>query len=180
LLARRSGVPVFVGRDRVAAGQALLAAHPECDVIVSDDGLQHYRLQRTVEVVVFDGRGIGNGWLLPAGPLREPLQRLAGVVAVVWNGPPEAARCMRPGTCRSSTCAGRAALRRCQRQFGTLSVMRRLPARPQTVRAGRDRRSAALFPAAYGRWGSSSRSIPFRITIPTRAADLAFAGTACC
>jgi tetraacyldisaccharide 4'-kinase len=68
LLARRSGVPVFVGRDRVAAGQALLAAHPECDVIVSDDGLQHYRLQRAVEVVVFDGRGAGNGRLLPAGP----------------------------------------------------------------------------------------------------------------
>ncbi|RDE51891.1 MAG: tetraacyldisaccharide 4'-kinase [Candidatus Accumulibacter meliphilus] len=86
LLARRSGVPVFVGRDRVAAGQALLAAHGECDVIVSDDGLQHYRLQRAVEVVVFDGRGVGNGWLLPAGPLREPLQRLAGVAAVVWNG----------------------------------------------------------------------------------------------
>jgi hypothetical protein len=76
LLARRSGVPVFVGRDRVAAGQALLAAHPECDVIVSDDGMQHYRLQRTVEVVVFDGRGAGNGRLLPAGPLREPLRRL--------------------------------------------------------------------------------------------------------
>jgi tetraacyldisaccharide 4'-kinase len=89
LLARRSGVPVFVGRDRVAVGQALLAAHPECNVIVSDDGLQHYRLQRTVELVVFDGRGIGNGCLLPAGPLREPLRRLSGVVAVIWNGPPE-------------------------------------------------------------------------------------------
>jgi tetraacyldisaccharide 4'-kinase len=86
LLARRSGVPVFVGRDRVAAGLALLAAHPECDVIVSDDGLQHYRLQRLIELVVFDGRGAGNGRLLPAGPLREPLRRLAGVNAVVWNG----------------------------------------------------------------------------------------------
>lgn len=89
LLARRSGVPVFVGRDRVAAGQALLAAHPDCDVIVSDDGLQHYRLKRTVQVVVFDSRGAGNGRLLPAGPLREPLRRLAGVDAVVWNGPAE-------------------------------------------------------------------------------------------
>jgi tetraacyldisaccharide 4'-kinase len=86
LLARRSGVPVFVGRDRVAAGRALLAAHPECDVIVSDDGLQHYRLQRSAEVVVFDGRGAGNGHLLPGGPLREPLRRLAAVTAVVWNG----------------------------------------------------------------------------------------------
>jgi len=89
LLARRSGVPVFVGRDRVAAGQALLAAHPDCDVIVSDDGLQHYRLRRSAEIVVFDGRGAGNRRLLPAGPLREPLGRLAGVTAVVWNGAAE-------------------------------------------------------------------------------------------
>ena len=88
-LRRRSGVPVVVGRDRVAAGRALLADHPECDVIVSDDGLQHYRLQRSVELVVFDGRGAGNGWLLPTGPLREPLRRLAGATAVVWNGSPE-------------------------------------------------------------------------------------------
>ena len=85
LLARRSGVPVFVGRDRVGAGQALLAAHPECDVIISDDGLQHYRLQRDAEIVVFDGRGAGNGQLLPAGPLREPLLRLAKSTAMVWN-----------------------------------------------------------------------------------------------
>ncbi len=91
LLHRRSGVPVFVGRDRVAAGQALLAAHPECDVIVADDGLQHYRLQRSVELVVFDGRGAGNAWLLPAGPLREPLRRLSGATAIVWNGSPEQA-----------------------------------------------------------------------------------------
>jgi tetraacyldisaccharide 4'-kinase len=89
LLARRSGVPVFVGADRVAAGQALLAAHPDCDVIVSDDGLQHYHLQRALEVVVFDGRGVGNGRLLPAGPLREPVQRLREADAVVWNGAPE-------------------------------------------------------------------------------------------
>lgn len=89
LLARRSGVPVFVGRDRVAAGRALLAAHPACNVIVSDDGLQHYRLQRSVEVVVFDRRGAGNGHLLPAGPLREPLRRLSMVSAIVWNSCPE-------------------------------------------------------------------------------------------
>lgn len=87
LLARRSGVPVFVGRDRVGAGQALLGAHPECNVLVSDDGLQHYRLRRTVEIAVFDGRGAGNERLLPAGPLREPLVRLSGADAVVWNLP---------------------------------------------------------------------------------------------
>lgn len=88
LLARRSGVPVAVCRDRVAAARALLAAHPECDVIVADDGLQHYRLARDVEIALFDGRGAGNGWLLPCGPLREPLSRLAGVDAVVWHGLP--------------------------------------------------------------------------------------------
>ena len=86
LLARRSGVPVFIGRDRVAAAQALLSAHADCNVIVSDDGLQHYRLQRAIELVVFDERGHGNRRLLPAGPLREPLRRLRQVTAVVWNG----------------------------------------------------------------------------------------------
>lgn len=75
LMARRSGCPVFVGRARAAAGQALLAAHPEVDILIADDGLQHYALARDVEIVLFDGRGTGNGWLLPAGPLREPPAR---------------------------------------------------------------------------------------------------------
>jgi tetraacyldisaccharide 4'-kinase len=73
LLARRSGMPLWVGRDRVAAARALLAAHPAVDVIVADDGLQHHALPRQAEIVVFDERGAGNGRLLPAGPLREPL-----------------------------------------------------------------------------------------------------------
>ncbi|MFT3849848.1 MAG: tetraacyldisaccharide 4'-kinase [Propionivibrio sp.] len=85
LLARRSRVPVVVGRDRVAAGRALLAAHPECNVVVSDDGLQHYRLRRAVELVVFDGRGGGNQRMLPAGPLREPMRRLNSATGIVWN-----------------------------------------------------------------------------------------------
>jgi len=88
LLASRSGCPVFVGRDRVAAARALLAAHPECDVILADDGLQHYRLVRDVEIAMFDQRGVMNGWSLPAGPLREPVSRLAQVDAVVLNGIP--------------------------------------------------------------------------------------------
>jgi tetraacyldisaccharide 4'-kinase len=75
LIARRTGCPVMVGRDRPAAGRALLAAHPDVNVIISDDGLQHYALQRDIEIVLFDGRGAGNGWLLPAGPLREPVSR---------------------------------------------------------------------------------------------------------
>ena len=87
LLKRRSGVPLFVGRDRVAAARALLGAHPECDLILSDDGLQHYRLARDVEIAVLDARGLMNGWPLPAGPLREPARRLRKVDAVVLNGP---------------------------------------------------------------------------------------------
>jgi tetraacyldisaccharide 4'-kinase len=86
LIHRRAGCPVVVGRDRVAAASALLAAHPECDVIVADDGLQHYRLARDVEVVVCDGRGVMNGWPLPAGPLREPVARLREADALVLNG----------------------------------------------------------------------------------------------
>ena len=71
LIARRAQVPVAVGRDRVAAAQALLAAHPELDLLVADDGLQHWRLPRALSILVFDERGLGNGRLLPAGPLRQ-------------------------------------------------------------------------------------------------------------
>ena len=88
LLARRGHCPVWIGRDRVATAQALLAAHPGCNIIISDDGLQHYRLARDAEIAVIDGaRGLGNGLLLPAGPLREPPSRLDEVDAVVVRGP---------------------------------------------------------------------------------------------
>jgi tetraacyldisaccharide 4'-kinase len=73
LIRRRTGAPVFVGGDRAAAARALCARHPEVDVLVADDGLQHHALARDAELVVFDERGAGNGRLLPAGPLREPL-----------------------------------------------------------------------------------------------------------
>jgi tetraacyldisaccharide 4'-kinase len=87
LMAQRKLCPVWIGRDRVAAGRALLEAHPECNVLLSDDGLQHYRLQRDVEIAVVDGaRRFGNGMLLPAGPLREPISRLHSVDAVVIQG----------------------------------------------------------------------------------------------
>lgn len=87
LLAQRAACPVWVGTDRAATARALRAAHPEVDVIISDDGLQHYRLARDIEIAVIDGtRGLGNGWPLPAGPLREPASRLATVDAVVVNG----------------------------------------------------------------------------------------------
>ena len=87
LIARRSRVPVYVSPDRPAAARALLEAHPEVNVLVSDDGLQHYALARDVEFAVVDGeRRFGNGLLLPAGPLREPLSRLAEVDAAIVNG----------------------------------------------------------------------------------------------
>lgn len=79
LLARRTGCPLVVGRDRLAAARHLLARH-DVDVVVADDGLQHYRLRRDAEISVSDlRRGYGNGRLLPAGPLREPLSRLGQV-----------------------------------------------------------------------------------------------------
>lgn len=87
LLARKSGCPVWVGRNRAKAARALLKAYPACNLILSDDGLQHYRLSRNVEIAVVDGeRRFGNGFLLPAGPLREPVARLGSVDAVVVNG----------------------------------------------------------------------------------------------
>lgn len=87
LMAERNLCPVWVGRDRVATARAALQHHPTCDVVLSDDGLQHYRLQRDVDIAVVDGeRKFGNGRLLPAGPLREPLSRLKKVDAVVTNG----------------------------------------------------------------------------------------------
>jgi tetraacyldisaccharide 4'-kinase len=85
LLVRRTRVPVAVGRDRPAAAQLLVNAG--CNVIVSDDGLQHYALARDCEIVVIDGdRRFGNGWLLPAGPLRETPARLTAADAIVVNG----------------------------------------------------------------------------------------------
>ncbi|MFP4648185.1 MAG: tetraacyldisaccharide 4'-kinase [Halorhodospira sp.] len=90
LLARRTGAPVYVGSDRPAA---VMAAHQHtgCDVVVSDDGLQHYRMRRRAEIIILDAqRRLGNGQLLPAGPLREPPSRLCEVDLVAINGDPVA------------------------------------------------------------------------------------------
>ena len=86
VLARRSGCPVWIGADRVAVIKALRAVESDVDVVVLDDGLQHYRLRRDLEIAVVDGRGFGNGFMLPAGPLREPVSRLRSVDAVVSHG----------------------------------------------------------------------------------------------
>jgi len=72
---------------RVDAARALLRAHPQTQVIVSDDGLQHYALARDIEICVFDDRGTGNGWLLPAGPLRDP-GRARSISSSAWAGLP--------------------------------------------------------------------------------------------
>jgi tetraacyldisaccharide 4'-kinase len=87
LLARASGVPVACARQRALALALLTATHPETEIVISDDGLQHPGLARTLEIAVFDERGAGNGRLLPAGPLREPLAHLASMDALVWRQP---------------------------------------------------------------------------------------------
>ena len=86
LLARRGGCPVWVGADRVQVAAVLRREEPKVDVLILDDGLQHYRLRRDLEIAVVDARGFGNGFLLPAGPLREPRWRLKTVDRVVENG----------------------------------------------------------------------------------------------
>ncbi|MCU7933380.1 MAG: tetraacyldisaccharide 4'-kinase [Candidatus Thiodiazotropha sp. (ex Dulcina madagascariensis)] len=86
LLKRRTGCPVFAGPDRVETGKRLLSAS-DCNLIIADDGLQHYGLHRDLEIAVIDGaRRFGNGLCLPAGPLRETPKRLAKVDLVISNG----------------------------------------------------------------------------------------------
>nr|WP_232470247.1 tetraacyldisaccharide 4'-kinase [Methylococcus sp. BF19-07] len=101
LIRQRTGGPVFVSPKRLDAARAVIEAG--ADVVVSDDGLQHYALPRDIEIAVVDGlRRFGNGRLLPAGPLREPVERLAGVDFVICNGgepaPGESAMTLEGGT----------------------------------------------------------------------------------
>jgi tetraacyldisaccharide 4'-kinase len=87
LMSQRLVAPVFANPDRVAAAELLLKRYPNTDVIISDDGLQHYRLGRDIEIAVVDGqRGFGNQQLIPAGPLRESVARLRTVDCIVVNG----------------------------------------------------------------------------------------------
>lgn len=89
LIRQLTGVPVFVAPRRAEAAKALLRLHPDTNLIVCDDGLQHYALQRDLNIAVFDERGAGNGWLLPAGPLREPWPQ-------AWAGAPADSGVVRP------------------------------------------------------------------------------------
>ena len=120
LMARRAGCPVWVGADRASAVALLRQAHPECDVVILDDGLQHYALARDLEIAVVDARGFGNGFLLPAGPLREPRTRLGSVDAVLahdterpmrvsagrWLPSPASACTRSPGSATRSASSG--------------------------------------------------------------------------
>jgi len=96
LIAQQAATPVVVGADRVTAARVLRSLNPKCDVIVCDDGLQHPRLARDLEVAVLHFRGLGNGWRLPAGPLRDSPRRLGTVDAVVLNGDVPTIRIERP------------------------------------------------------------------------------------
>lgn len=89
MIFQRCACPVVVGRNRAAA-VAYLLENNDCDIVLSDDGLQHYRLQRQFEIAVIDAqRKHGNGFCLPAGPLREKVSRLKSVDAVVYNAKPQ-------------------------------------------------------------------------------------------
>ncbi|CAN1496810.1 LpxK Tetraacyldisaccharide-1-P 4'-kinase [Methylophilaceae bacterium] len=86
LIQKHTHMPVFVSKDRVLAAKTLIKKYKKIDVILSDDGLQHYRLRRDIEILVIDGtRKFGNGYLLPAGPLRESKKKLSSVDAIVCN-----------------------------------------------------------------------------------------------
>ena len=88
LIKRATGAPVFVAGKRTEAAVALLHAHPSTQLLICDDGLQHHALARDIEIAVFDDRGVGNGWLLPAGPLREPwpVKNRAGIDLILHTG----------------------------------------------------------------------------------------------
>ena len=174
LIARRSRVPVYVSPDRPAAARALLEAHKEVDVLVSDDGLQHYALARDVELAVVDGeRRFGNGLMLPAGPLREPVSRLAEVDAVVVNG----------GWSDTIPAARQFAMRMGNERFVAVGAPREMT--PQEfVLAARGQQVVAVAGIAYperffdhlGRLGIAARAIGFPDHHAFRPQDLKLPG----
>jgi tetraacyldisaccharide 4'-kinase len=133
LIHRRCQVPVWVGRQRAVAAAALCRAHPEVNVLVSDDGLQHRALPRVAELVVFDERGTGNGWLLPAGPLREPV---AGTM-------PARCRVLYTAGVRSTSLPGSLALRNIATAWPLADWQNRRPGAAKPLSALRGRRVLA-------------------------------------
>jgi tetraacyldisaccharide 4'-kinase len=163
LLVERSGCPVWVGADRVAAARALTAADPACNVILCDDGLQHYRLQRDFEIAVEDERGLGNGLLLPAGPLREPAKRRVDATVVNGEDPRPGALAMRLVT---------------ESLYEVANPLARVT---QADLAGKNLHAVAgignpeRFFAALSRMGFAFSAHPFPDHHPFRASDLEFA-----
>jgi tetraacyldisaccharide 4'-kinase len=136
LLHLRTRAPVWVARRRIEAARGLCAAHAEVDVLVADDGLQHLALAREVQVIVFDERGIGNGWPLPAGPLRQPLPRHVPVNShVLYNAAhPSTAW---PGAMASRRLAGAVLLQEWWRGApATVPALHALRGRPVLAAAG--------------------------------------------
>jgi tetraacyldisaccharide 4'-kinase len=146
LMARRTGLPVWVGADRARAGAALLQAHPKVDVLLCDDGLQHLRLARDLDIIVFDERGAGNGWLLPAGPLREPVEVGSATPALVLYNAAQASTAL-PGHLLSRRLAGTLSLADWWRgQPARLEALHALRGRDLLICAGigQPRRFAAM------------------------------------
>ncbi|RQP22901.1 tetraacyldisaccharide 4'-kinase [Piscinibacter terrae] len=136
LMRLRLKCPVVVGRDRVAAGRELLRLHPEVDIVVSDDGLQHLRLARDAQVLVFDQRGAGNGWPLPAGPLREPLPRSVPARSVVLYNADSASTAL-PGCIARRSFAGAVSLQGWRAgERASAEALHALSARPLVATAG--------------------------------------------
>ncbi len=140
LIAQAGGVPVAVGADRAAAARGLLDTHADCDLIVADDGLQHLRLARDVEIAVLDERGLGNGWVLPAGPLREPARALQPVsMRSCCTQQTRAGLCL--SVSRPRTCA-------VPHAFAARAAARKPGRSRQHAAAGRSRAAAAARPGA--------------------------------
>ena len=182
LIARRSNVPVYISPDRPAAARALLESHPEVNVLVSDDGLQHYALARDVEVAAIDGeRLFGNALPLPSGPLREPLTRLQGVDAVVVNGS-ESAR-LPPRALRENGEQRRFAMRLANERFVALAGGRQMDPR-EFAEAMRGRNVVAIagighpprFFEQLGALGVHARALAFADHHVYRPAELKLPG----
>lgn len=136
LMRLRTGAPVVVGRDRAAAARALLRAHPAIDILVSDDGLQHLKLARDAQVLVFDERGVGNGWLLPAGPLREALPASVPPRSVVLYNASAPSTAL-PGSLAKRSLAGVVPLAAWHGgQGGSIAALGSLRGRPLVAAAG--------------------------------------------
>lgn len=139
LMKLRLRSPVVVGRDRIAAARELLRLYPATDVIVSDDGLQHLRLCRDVQIIVFDQRGVGNGWAIPAGPLREPLpSRVPLDTLVLYNA-----------SMPSTSLPGSLAHRQLRGALSLLDWWKGLPASADTLNAFKGRRVTAAAGMAH-------------------------------